>query len=382
MKNIIKKHWITLVVLSCSLVILLILFFVANSNKDADNGSRLAYVKYEKAKIISVDSSDISRQELYENNYVGTQELTVLIKSGTHKGETYSATNYISSLTGSVLKENDPVVVAIYYEAERIKTINVYEFNRTGYILLLLGIFVVITVLVGGKKGALSLLGLFLSVLSIIFILLPLLFKGYQTLPTTLLLCVLISIISYTLLEGVTKKTVTAALGTTLGLIMSLGFGLFAQSIVRVDGMKMGDYLDALLQLKQTGSPLQLKGLLIGGMMIASLGAVMDVAMSIASSLQELITVNPKLTRKQMIQSGMNIGRDMIGTMTNTLILAFVGSSFVLVMYIYSLNIPIYELLSSTLVATQIVHSLASSIGVILSVPITIIISSFILCKK
>ena len=171
-------------------------------------------------------------------------------------------------------------------------------------------------------------------------------------------------------------------LGTTLGLLFSLGFGLFAQYLVKVDGMKMGEYIDALLQLKQTGTPIQLRGLLMGGMMIASLGAIMDVAMSIASSVQELVTVNPSLDRKSVIRSGMNIGRDMIGTMTNTLILAFVGSSFVLVMYIYSLGIPAYELLSSTMVATQMVHSLATSIGVILSVPLTVVLSSLIYCKR
>lgn len=108
----------------------------------------------------------------------------------------------------------------------------------------------------------------------------------------------------------------------------------------------------------------------------------MDVAMSISSAIQELTIANPKLSRKAIWKSGMNIGRDMIGTMTNTLILAFVGSSFILILYIYSLNLPVYELLSSTLVATEIVHSVSSSIGVILSVPLTIFISSIVFCKQ
>ena len=358
------------------------LFFYAQSSREKEEGARISYTRYERAKVVSVVSSDVENEPLYENAPVGSQQIQVLIQSGSHKGETYTASNFIGSLYGSVVKEGDPVVVAMYFTNDTIKTINVYEYNRTGFILLLVVIFVLVTIAIGGKKGALSLLGLFLSILALFFILLPLLYKGFRTIPTTLFICILIAIISYTLLEGVTKKTITAMLGTTLGLLFSLGFGLFAQYLVKVDGMKMGDYIDALLQLKQTGTPIQLRGLLMGGMMIASLGAIMDVAMSIASSVQELVTVNPSLDRKSVIRSGMNIGRDMIGTMTNTLILAFVGSSFVLVMYIYSLGIPAYELLSSTLVATQMVHSLASSIGVILSVPLTVVLSSLIYCTR
>lgn len=111
-------------------------------------------------------------------------------------------------------------------------------------------------------------------------------------------------------------------------------------------------------------------------MIISTLGAVMDVAMSISSAMQELTSVNSSLTRQDLWKSGMNIGRDMIGTMTNTLILAFAGSSFLMVLYIYSLGVPVYELLSSTLVATELVHGIASSIGVIVSVPLTVLIGT------
>lgn len=382
MNQFLKKHLISICILFVAFFTLLALFIYARPKEKGDDGVRESYTRYEKAKILSITDSNIYEEPLYENAPVGSQELTVKILSGNQKGETFHAKNFVGSIYGTKLKEGDPVIVAIYYTNDAVKTVNVYEYNRSGVILFLFAIFVLITILVGGKKGALSLLGLVLSVVSLIFILLPLLYKGWHTLPATLLICVIISIISYVLLEGVTKKTITAMLGTTIGLILSIGFGLLAQHLIKVDGLKMGDYIDALLQLRQGGSPLQLRGLLIAGMMIASLGAIMDVAMSIASSIQELLVVNPNLTRKEIIKSGMNIGHDMIGTMTNTLILAFVGSSFVLVMYIYSLEVPLYELLSSTLVATQVIHSLASSIGVVLSVPITVFISALIYTKK
>ena len=194
---------------------------------------------------------------------------------------------------------------------------------------------------------------------------------------TTFFVCIYVAFFSFILLGGINKKTMCACIGTICGMGLAVIFGLLAQALVKVHGMRMGDYVDALLQLKQAGSPIQLRGLLIGGTMISALGAVMDVAMSISSAMQELTTVNSTLSRRELFKSGMNIGRDMIGTMTNTLILAFVGSSFLMVIYIYSLHVPTYELLSSTLVATELVHSVASSIGVILSVPLTVFISTF-----
>ena len=105
----------------------------------------------------------------------------------------------------------------------------------------------------------------------------------------------------------------------------------------------------------------------------------MDVAMSISSALSEIHTVDPTLGKKELFRSGMNIGRDMVGTMTNTLILAFIGSSLALVIYLYSLGLEVHQLYSSAYVSIEVVSGIASSIGVILSVPITALISSVIL---
>lgn len=106
------------------------------------------------------------------------------------------------------------------------------------------------------------------------------------------------------------------------GTALALLFGLLAQALTRVDGLRIED-VEPLLQLRQTGTPIGLRGLLVGGIIISALGAVMDVTMGIASSLAEVHAANPQLSRRELFRSGMNIGRDMVGTMTNTLILAF-----------------------------------------------------------
>ena len=124
---------------------------------------------------------------------------------------------------------------------------------------------------------------------------------------------------------------------------LAMLFGLLSQQLLHLDGLRATD-AEALLQLRQTGTPVHIRGLLVAGVIISALGAVMDVAMSISSALSELKTVNPELTTRGLWKSGMNIGRDMVGTMTNTLILAILGSSTVLILYMYSLSLSWHQL--------------------------------------
>ena len=119
----------------------------------------------------------------------------------------------------------------------------------------------------------------------------------------------------------------------------------------------------------------------VGGVVISALGAVMDVTMGIASSLSEVHDANPGLTRRELFRSGMNIGRDMVGTMTNTLILAFLGSGFTLILYLYSLGLAPHQLLSSAYLSIEVVSGISSSIGVILSIPLTALVSAALLTQ-
>lgn len=381
MKNIILKKRSTIIALAVCLVIFIALLVTANNTKEETENNQASYTAYETAKVLEVVQEEISVQPAFENSEVGSQQILIEVTSGEYKGLQMAAINYLGALYGTHLYEGDKVVVAIYISDGEVHSITVYEYDRTLAAVILFMAFVVVTVLIGKKKGVQSLVGLFFTIICLIWILIPLLFAGAPTIITTFFICVYVAVVTYILLDGTSLKTFCAILGTIAGLLLAVLFGLAAQSIFKVHGMRMGDYVDALLQLKQGGSKISLKGLLIGGMIISSLGAIMDVAMSIASAMQELISVNSSLSVKDLIKSGMNIGRDMIGTMTNTLILAFVGSSFMLVLYIYSLNVPAYELLSSTLVATQLVHGISSSIGVILSVPLTVVITAWIYKK-
>jgi len=366
----------------CSLIFLLLLgvylYLLAHPAEETLTDSSGYSLTYEKAIVTELLSDNCEPDMTAEGTLRGRQELLALIKTGPYTGETYHINNIIGPLYGHRLHVGDSFTVALsaYEEGQIYAT--VYEYNRTPGILILIALFFLVTVLVGGKTGAKSLIGLVITIAALLLVLLPLLFAGWPTLPATLLICSWITCTVFLILSGWDKKTACAILGTISGMVFSTLFALLTQNLLRIDGYRE-EYAEALLQLRQTGeSMLGIKYLLVAGVMISALGAVMDVAMSISSAIKELSLVGNKMTFKQLFVSGMNIGRDMVGTMTNTLILAIIGSGMMLIMYIASLNLPLRQFFTSPYLALELVSSLSSSIGVVLTVPFTALISAFL----
>ena len=375
-----KKHLPLLILYLCAALIFIGAYHLAKPAPE-EHIEATEYAEYETATVTMILSDSTERDETSDNSWRGEQLLIVDVTSGQYKGQTMQVSNYVGPLYSVPLEVGDSAVIIIstYKDGSHLGT--VYEYNRFVPILIIIGLFVLATVLVGGKTGAKSLLGLLLTLATLFYILIPALMKGAPTLLTTFFVCAYITVISLAILGGLSKKTICAMLGTISGTGLAMIFGLISQSLLRISGMRVPD-AEALLQLQRTGVPIGISGLLVAGVIISALGAVMDVAMSISSALTEVLAANPALTCKDLIRSGMNIGRDMVGTMTNTLILALLGSSTVLIVYLYSLSLSTHQLLSSSYVAIELVSSISSSIGVILAVPVTVLINAFVLTHK
>lgn len=339
------------------------------------------YSEYERAKITMVLADSTERDEASDGGWRGDQLLLAEILSGQYKGETMQVSNFVGPLYGVPLYEGDGAVLIISTYENGDHTATVFEFDRMVPLAAIVILFLAAAVVVGGKTGAKSLAGLLVTLATLFLILLPALMKGAPTLPTVFAVCAYIAVVSLAILGGVQKKTVCAMLGTVSGTALAMIFGILSQSLARIDGLRVPD-VEPLLQLRQTGTPIGLTGLLVGGVVISALGAVMDVTMGISSSLFEVSAANPELGQKELFRSGMNVGRDMVGTMTNTLILAFLGSSFVLILYLYSIGLSTHQLLSSAYLSIEVISGISSSIGVILSIPITAFITAKALAKK
>lgn len=370
---------LTLIVLAVSALVFIALFMWARPEK-SEPLEASEYVEYEKAEVTGILSDNTEIDPASDNAYRGEQLLTAIVKTGRYKDEELLVYNYTGPLYGVPVSEGDSIIISISTHADGQHNAVVYEYNRIPALAIVIIIFCIFTVLIGGKTGLKSLIGLLFTILCLFTILIPMLLKGAPTLPATFLMCAYIALVSFVILGGVHRKTISAFLGTFAGTALAMIFGLIAQYASRINGLRISD-VEPLLQLRQSGTPIGLSGLLVAGIIISALGAVMDVSMSISSALEEVHQANPELTARQLFRSGMNIGRDMAGTMTNTLILAFLGSGFTLIIYLYSLGLSFYQLSASAYAAIEIISGISSSIGMILTIPLTAIIASTLLKK-
>ena len=381
-RNLKKTKLYSALVLAAVLLAGALLYIAARPAEAAPEIQPDEYIEYEKAVVEKILSDSTEEDPVSEGHRRGTQLLLVTLQTGQYKGDQVMADNTVGPMYGQSYEVGQSLTVGVSTYEDGSVRCYVYEYNRLPGLLVMLGLFLAVTVLVGGKVGAKSLLSLGLTVMALIYLLLPLLLKGWPTILTTFLISVLVTVATFVILGGIDQKTVCACLGTLAGIAFATIFGILAQSILKIDGYRE-EYAEALLQLRQTGESLiGISGLITAGVIISALGAVMDVAMSISSALQELSRVNKDLTSRQLFGSGMNIGRDMVGTMTNTLILAILGSGLTLIVYIYSLGLQPIQLLSSPYISLEAISALASSVGVMLAVPLTAAICAAVYGKK
>lgn len=381
---------VSTLILTVAACIFLGFYTVAQDVPLAPKSTALENFSYETAEVLEITSEEYQGSQIWEDRPVGEQILRIKLTSGEREGTKFkNVINNLSIHNGTVLKEGDSIIVAISDDGETIEFQGVYDYNRFAPLAVIVLLFILATVLVGGKVGAKSLLGLSLTILCVFTILFPLLIGGWPTLPTVLGMCAFVTVVEFVIIGGVNKKILCAILGTISGVAIAMLFGEFATAILRLSSYQLQDSIgevEALAQLRnlpmrEVEDAVRVENLLVGGILIAALGAVNDVAMSISSSMNELVAVNPNLTRKELFKSGMNIGRDMVGTMTNTLILALVGGSFIEILYYSTQDLSFNELMSKPYFTVEIMQGVASSIGVILAVPLSVVLGVVFFAK-
>ena len=326
---------------------------------------------YEKAVVIEIIEDNLQE----DGSRIGYQKVKLKILSGNLKGEILDSTSFAGYLYGADCTVGMKVIASIS-EYEGSATATVYSYDRSNIIYIFVGLFLLMLWAIGGKKGFKSAIGLVFTFICIIYLFLPMLYKGYSPFLSAVVVIILITIVSLYLIDGISKKSVAAIIGTIIGVIIAgicaAGFG----HIAKISGYNVSEVEELVFIANNTD--LKVGGILFAAILIASLGAVMDVSMSIASTLNEIYSHN-NIGKKELFKSGINVGRDMMGTMSNTLILAFTGGSIntLILNYAYALRynqvINIYE------VGIEIMQGVSGSIAIILSVPLVSIISAYLL---
>ena len=343
-----------------------------NKPEDAPIG-----VVYEKAVVTKITSDNLAPDPDYPYINIGKQYLDVKITSGENKGKIVSVINFVGRTDNKPVKVGTRLVVSSYDDF--ISTI-IVNYNREISIYILLFIFIFVVLFLGKSKGAKSLFSLAFTMICIFFIFIPLIIKGMNPIVSSIIIVILSTMVTMISLNGATKKTFVASLSCILctiiaGLIAYI-FGKF-NNISTFNTAELQDLL-----FVSTKTSLKVKDLLFAGILISSLGAIMDTTMSITSSIFEMKDVNNNLNKSQLLISGMNIGKDIMGTMTNTLILAFTGSSINILIIYFMYNMPYIHLINIDLIVLEIVQGLSGGIAVILSIPITAFAASELIGDK
>lgn len=365
-------------------------FFCVNATEVSDTNTVAENVQTE-----NTDQTLIQKNEVLLNTYgkiievkevrqvvTGTvkdtvQEVTVEITEGDYIGEEYT-TDYILSydIEGKILAHElevgDKVTVQIIEDEQGNTTATVLDVVRHEKIIILFVLFLASVLVIGGKKGLKAIFGLLFTILIIYFVMIKGIFKGSDAIKNAIFSAIIIIVGTFILIgDKIDKKIMTAAIGTFGGVLSAGIIAAIFNNLAKLTGA--GE--DAIqLSINMTTITFNFRDLLFAGIIVSALGACMDVGMSIASSLDEIKMKNPDITWQELWKSGMNIGRDVIGTMTNTLILAYVGGSLTLILLFMASNMSLLEILNKETIAEQVISALSGSMGVVFTVPITALV--------
>ena len=310
------------------------------------------------------------------------QTLKVRVISGQYKGKIFEVENHLTGqpVFDDKVKKGDRVLLLIDEDKGKVENIYLADMERDRSIYLLSGLFVLAIFFFAGTQGLRSLVGLILTVFLLVGVFLPLTAAGHKPLNLTLLIVGISSLATFLLVGGLKRKTLAGIMGTWGGigfsylLVMYFGRSAYLKGLVEEEAQ--------MLQMTEGFSTFDFQGLIFSAILIGALGAVMDVAMSVASAISEVKTANPAISRNDLIKSGFNVGRDIIGTMTNTLVLAYMGGALPILLLFMVYNPPYIKMINLELISTELIRALVGSLGLIFTAPITTIIASILESRR
>lgn len=282
----------------------------------------------------------------------------------------------------SELKAGDKVV--LHAEKDKYGAISkayVADVDRHNTLIWLVGVFFAGLLLVGGLKGGLkAIFSLLLTGVMVFLVFIPLILKGYNAVILSIAVCIVVITLSFLIISGFHRKTLAATAGTAVGIVIAGVLFLVFSAIMKITGV--ADEHAKMLIFSAHTVAIDLKGLLFAGVLIASMGASMDIGMTVASTVNEVEANSPGISKFALFKAGLNVGRDAMATMANTLILAYTGTSLNLILLLSLNNIKPIVFLNWEILAIEITRALTATIGLLSAIPVTAYIAAELFDKK
>ncbi len=318
---------------------------------------------FEKARVVEI----LQDNETESGNQIGNQVVSLELLSGDYRGNTVEAVSSSSYLYGAHCEPGMRVIAEVN-ESDDSLYVTVYSYDRTWMLYAIVLLFLITLCVIGGKQGFHSAVALVFTFVCIVFLFLPMIYRGISPIFAAIVVAVLTTFVTMYLIGGISSKSVTSMIGTVAGVGISGILAVLFGRLTQISGYNVAE----IEQLEYVGQMTDVKigELLYAGILISTLGAVMDVAMSVASTINEIHYRNPDLSRKELFTSGIRVGKDMMGTMSNTLILAFTGSSINTLVFMYVYNYTAVQITNMYSIGIEVIQGIASTMGVILTVPL------------
>ncbi len=335
-------------------------------------------------RVVEITDDDQSISSLGDMYYLERSiDFDGEILRGPRKGEIISVTQLIDNVStvGVIpVEAGDRLFAYSTEEADGSTSWHAGDYYRSGAMGWLLLVFCAAILFMGRWKGFNTVLSLGLTCEAIFFVFVPSILAGYDPYLSSCVICLYSIAMTLLLVCGYTKKALVSALGCFGGVLVAGLMTVLMGALMKLSGFVDDDSL--YVYLLNPDKPIDLKAILFAANIIGALGATMDVAMSLASSLQELEEKAPNLPFRELCRSGIHIGQDMMATMANTLVLAYIGSSLSTVLLFLSYQSSLLQLLNRELIVVELLQALSGSIGILCTIPISTVIAAALYHKR
>ena len=329
------------------------------------------------ARVVEVDNSTIIDTGLVRS---GEQRCTLEVLDGMFKGRTVEGVNM---LNGSLEQDKlfvpgDKALVVISYDGDEVLSVTMTDHDRSTGELVLAALFILLLVAFAGRTGVRAVLSFVVTVLCLWKILVPLYLKGYNPIWVGLLVTLLLTVLIIALVYGFDRRCLAAVSGSFLGVLVTCVLGLVFTDLFKIHGAVMA-YSESLLYSGY--QDLSLTQIFMAAIFIGASGAIMDLSVDITSAVYEVVEKRPDLSWREAARSGMNVGRSAMGTMTTTLLFAYSGGYIALLMVFMAQGTPVEHILNYKYVASELIHTVVGSIGLVTVAPFTAFCAGFLLTR-
>lgn len=309
-------------------------------------------------------------------------EFKAVALKGENKGKEFLCLQTIGDVYENKLKEvEEGDKVLLYYNINNETSYDWFlgDYVRFDAMIWLGGVFFLLVILFGRKKGVNTIISLVFTCLAVFMVFIPSIISGKNIYFWSILTCIYITIMTLIIINGANKKSIAAGFGCCSGVLVAGIITIVMDKVLNLTGY-LNDETGRLLYINED-NPINLKALIFAAIIIGAVGAIMDVAMSISSALKEISETGDNVTQKQLVKSGLTIGRDIMGTMANTLVLAYIGSSLAIVVLFAAYSNSALDLMNMEMIVVEILQAIVGSLGILFTIPLTTLVCS-VLYKK